>query len=165
MLSTLSQRKWNANIVSPHIKSTLYMLLGRKVVINIYMLRSHDRCKRHPHIWEYLLFRSRMKDTGLMAFPVLAKAWMMWFCITQIIQKPDWWPEKQTRKTNFVRNKKKVSVAIFALFNSLKHKPLCTAARDAHFLSTQLPCFSSKTKTDPGVTSKHLSFSAKLWMN
>lgn len=35
-----------------------------------------------------------MKETGLMALPVLAKAWMIWFCITQIIQKPDWWPEK-----------------------------------------------------------------------
>lgn len=124
----------------------------------------------HPCIREYLLFRSRMKDTGLMAFPVLAKAWMMWFCITQIIQKPDWWPAMQTRKTNFVTKNKKirrvfVSVAIFVLFNSLKHNPLCTAARQAHFLSTQLSCCSSKTKTDPGVASKHLSFSGKLRMN
>lgn len=41
-----------------------------------------------------------MKDTGLMAFPVLAKAWMMWFCITQIMQKPDWWPARQSQSSS-----------------------------------------------------------------
>lgn len=58
-----------------------------------------------------LLFRSLMKETGLMALPVLAKAWMMWFCIIQIIQKPDWWPETQTnnnkRHQSHSQNEKK----------------------------------------------------------
>lgn len=37
-----------------------------------------------------LLLRSRMKDTGLMALPLLAKAWMMWFCMTHSMQKLPW---------------------------------------------------------------------------
>lgn len=31
-----------------------------------------------------------MKDTGFIALPLLAKAWIMWFCITHIMQKPPW---------------------------------------------------------------------------
>lgn len=40
----------------------------------------------------FLLFRSLMKETGLMALPLLAKAWTMWFCMTHSIQKLPWWP-------------------------------------------------------------------------
>lgn len=63
----------------------------------------------------HLLFRSLMKDTGLMAFPVLAKAWMMWFCITQIMQKPDWWPEtvQQSQSSSL-----KFSAAVIWLVNN-----------------------------------------------
>lgn len=49
-----------------------------------------------------LLFKSRINDTGLMALPVLAKAWMMWFCMMQIIQKPVWWPSEERRKSDLI---------------------------------------------------------------
>lgn len=38
----------------------------------------------------FLLFRSLMKETGLMALPLLAKAWTMWFCMTHSMQKLPW---------------------------------------------------------------------------